>query len=184
MADALCILKYTLVFLLKVGGKETCADAVGDFFGGEESAAVKFGAGQRCCSRDEAEHVDEFALTGTLEDVAREELRLLALGCESREVETYLFAHLAEEGGLNVFAPIDVAADSGVPTVGLDVLPGGAVLEEEFASGVEHVEMHHGMQRLVGAVVGCAAGGLADDVAFGIDHGEKFLGVVLHGEVE
>lgn len=173
----LLLAKEALVFLFEVGGEECGADALANLLGGEEAAAVEFGAGGRGDVGDETEGVDEFALARTLEDVAGEELDV---GVESGNVDTDFLAYLAIEGGEKLFAVVDVATDGGVPTVGLNVLPSGSMLEIEMPCGVEEMEMDNGVERLVDAVVGNGASGLANDVAVAVDYGEKFLEVVLH----
>ena len=73
-----------------------------------------------------------------------------------------------------------MATHCSVPPSGLDVFPLGAFLQVEFSLGIEHMEVHNGMQQHAAAVA-FLTGGVADNPAFGVYDGEELLPIVLKG---
>jgi len=56
----------------------------------------------------------------------------------------------------------------------------GALLEVEFASRVEQLEMHYRVQYLA-AVVALSAGGFSYGIAAWVDNRKNFIGIDGHG---
>ena len=96
-------------------------------------------------------------------------------GHEIRDAQ--LLAHLAPQGFGDRLAVVHMAAHGRVPPSGLNVLPGGAFLQIEFAARIENMEVHHRVQEHRPAVA-LAARGFADDVPRRVDHGKDLFAVI------
>lgn len=70
-----------------------------------------------------------------------------------------------------------MAAYSSVPLAGLDVLPPGALLQIQFATAVEHMQVHHRMQQHR-ASVALAASSAAHNLPIFVHYGE-YLGIIV-----
>ena len=114
--------------------------------------------------------VDQLLLALRAEDVAPHELRL-------ERLEPQLLARLAPQRLVDRLAIGHMAAHGRIPPSGLDILPGGALLEVEPSVGVEQVEVDHRMEQHRAAVA-LAPPGRADDAPRGIDHGKELITVV------
>lgn len=138
---------------------------VGDVLGSPETAAIELAErGEDGTVVDGFMHIDELALTLSLEDVAAQKKWL-----ETGDAE--LLGNLAAERVGNAFAKVYMTAYGGVPAPGLNIFPHGTLLEVDFSMAVEDMEMDNGMEDL-GAIVGTATSDGAKDVALFINDGE------------
>lgn len=119
-------------------------------------------------------NIDEFAFALALEDVSQEKF-----GTEVGDAE--FLADLTKEGFFGCLAIGDMSSHGGVPLAWLYILPQGASLEVQFASGIEDMEVYYGMEEHRTAVALTTCGG-AYDSAFFIDEGEYFL-LVVHAYI-
>ena len=91
---------------------------------------------------------------------------------------TQFFTHFTLQSLLYAFSQIYVSAYGRIPFPRLYVFPFGTLLQIEFATRVEHMQMHHGMQQLAPIVALTARSG-SYDIPFFIHHRKHFLIVVL-----
>ena len=138
-----------------------------------ETAAVEFfGRGTDGAVVSGAVDIDELSFPTAVEDVLP-----YPLGLKVGDAE--FFADLSDQGLLRGLAIVEVAAHGGVPLAGLDVFPGGTLLEVDLTLGVEHMEMDDGVQQS-GAVVALAPCGCTDHSALLVDNRKTFGFIVLH----
>ena len=146
------IKKEALELALEVGGEDVVADGVADLLKGPEAATVEFvGRGAYGTVVDGLVDIDELALPEAVEDV-------LADGLWLEVGDAELFAHLALQGLFWGLAVVDMSAYGCIPLAGLNILPRRALLEIDFATRVEHMEMDDGMQQM-GTIMANATGG-------------------------
>ena len=136
------------------------------FFHAPETAAVGLLAGRDILVVDNLVGIDEFVLAVGVELVHLHQFATLG-------IDAQFLASLAEKGGGDVLAEVDMTAHGSVPLAGLYLLPHGALLQVEFALAVEYMQMYHGMQEH-GTIVALGTCGLADDIAGRVNEGEEF----------
>lgn len=128
----ICLLQEAeaLDFALEIGSKGVSTEVLAYLVHRPEATAIQFLTGRDGTVVGGAMYEDQFALAGRLEDIVCQALRLKV--CYAQ-----LFAHFAAQSHLYTLAQVDMATHGGVPPSRLDVFPGRALLQVEFAPTVE-----------------------------------------------
>ncbi len=93
--------------------------------------------------------------------------------------QAQFLTHFTTQRFFYTLAQINVSANSGVPFTWLYVFPFRTFLQIEFPLTIEHMQMHHGMQKL-SATMALATCGSTCYVAIFINDGEKFFLIIFH----
>lgn len=142
------------------------ADGIAYFLHCPEASAVRFLAGSDVPVVDDFVCIDKFVFAFGVELIHLHQFATLG-------IDAQFLACLSQECGVDVLAEVHVPAYGRVPLAGLYVLPHGALLQVEFAFLIEDMQVHHGMQKH-GTVVAFGACGFSNDIAGGVNEGEKF----------
>ena len=94
-----------------------------------------------------------------------------------------LFAGFAQEGFFDLLAVIHVTAHGGIPVARQQVLGHGTFLQVEISRTVQDMQMHHGMQGLLGSMAP-GASRLADDDSVLVHQRQHFAGKRRGGRPE
>ena len=120
------------------------ADVTPQFLNREISALiylVMVGLGDDVVISYDAEGGDKFAFAARLPDVLEEETAVIG-----HNVQAKFLARLADNGIGQRLAIIDMTANGSIPLAGSDILLHRPFLQIQSAIGIEHMQMHHGMQ--------------------------------------
>ena len=142
------------------------ADGIAYFLHCPEASAVCFLAGSDVLVVDDFVGIDKFVFAFGVELIHLHQFATLG-------IDAQFLACLSQESGVDVLAEVHVPAYGRVPLAGLYVLPHGALLQVEFAFLIEDMQVHHGMQKH-GTIVAFGACGFSNDIAGGVNEGEKF----------
>ena len=100
------------------------------------------------------------------------------------EIEkTQFLTRFAQEGLFDLLTVIYVTAHGSVPITGQQVLGQGTFLQVKFARTVQDMQMHHGMQGLLGSMAP-GASRLADDDSVLVHQRQHFAGKRRGGRPE
>lgn len=159
--------------MFEVRGEETLANLRTDLFRGEEPTTVEFVLGRMNLAIIGATvDIDQFAFALASEDIMVDFLRL-----EIGDAE--FFANLTVEGLGDVLAQVYMSAAGRIPFVGLDILPCRTMLEIEFTTAVEQMEMNDGVEDMRSVVSMSTAHG-SENVSRFIDNGKLFVLIIFH----
>ena len=89
------------------------------------------------------------------------------------------FTHFPFQSHLYAFTQIDMSANGCIPFAGLDILPVGTLLQIEFATAVENMQVDNRMQQFASVVTFASCSG-SRDIPFFVYDGEHFFVIISH----
>lgn len=143
---------YPEELLGEVGGEGVAAGyESSDFVERAEGAPVEFGRRVDGPVPRSAVDIDKFALAVAVKSISHHKFRC-------KPLDTKFFTDFATQSVVNGLTIVNVSSHGRVPSPGLYILPLGAALRVQFATTVEQMQMHHGMQQMATVVTLPASG--------------------------